>query len=111
MRTPTSPLSEEAEQKKRFLLFIKILFKSLDQDSEVREVARNIVSDCTRRNRLGDPLYSPLMDAIYRRLRGYVGEARWRRASMYTQHYMKQGGIRARRPKYTFPASIRREEV
>jgi hypothetical protein len=85
------PLSE-AEQKRRFLLFIKILFKALDQagNCETRERAKVIVSDCTRQNRLGDPNYTPLMDAIDRRLRDQVGEVHWRRANIYMQHYMNR---------------------
>ena len=83
--------SLDVQQKKRFLLFIKILFKSLEQaPPELRDVAKAIVSDCTRRNRLGDPSYVPLMDAIDRRLRGHVGEVHWRRAHMYMQHFMKR---------------------
>jgi hypothetical protein len=70
------PTSFEVQQKKRFLLFIKILFKSLGQhaETETRDVAKTIVADCTRRNRLGDPQYVPLMDAIDWRLRGHVGK-------------------------------------
>ena len=83
--------SLEVQQKKRFLIFIKILFKALDQcEPEIKERAKAVVSDCTRRNRLGDPDYMPLMDAVDRRLRGQVGEVHWRRAHMYMQHYMKR---------------------
>jgi hypothetical protein len=100
----------EVDQKKRFLLFIKILFKSLDNASpDVRDTAKTIVSDCTRRNRLGDPDYTPLMDAIDRRLRGHVGEVRWRRAHMYMQHYMKKEK-RPRRIPRTPPVSPRRNQ-
>ena len=103
------PTSFEVQQKKRFLLFIKILFKSLGrEETETRDVAKSIVSDCTRRNRLGDPQYSPLMDAIDRRLRGHVGEVHWRRAHMYMQHYMSRDQRAARLPQRTPPLSPRR---
>jgi hypothetical protein len=95
-------LTQANLQKKRFLLFIKILFKSLDQteeSSEVKEIAKNIVADCTRRNRLGDPDYKPLMDAVDRRLRTHVGETHWRRAHLYMQHYMRREAGRERLPK------------
>lgn len=90
-RTPSSTtlLSDEAEQKKTFLLFMKILFKSIE-DSEVRDTAKTIVSDCTRRNRQGDPHYTPLIKAIDSRLRHHVGEAQWRRAHMYTQRFVNR---------------------
>ena len=98
---PVPGLSKEAEQKKRFLIFIKILFKSLSQSActDVREKAKNIVSDCTRRNRLGDPQCTPLMDAIDRRLRCHVGEAHWRRAHVFMQHYIRRESRPRPRPQ------------
>ena len=100
-----------AFQKRRFLLFIKILFKSLEQASEfeTRDRAREIVSDCTRRNRLGDPAFSPLIDVIDQRLRRYVGEAHWRRAHMYMQHYLmtRSGGD----PRITTSSQTRRQQM
>jgi hypothetical protein len=104
------PTSFEVQQKKRFLLFIKILFKSLDnEETETKDAAKTIVADCTRRNRLGDPQYVPLMDAIDRRLRGHVGEVHWRRAHMYMQHYMNRDK-RARLPQRAPPISPRRNQ-
>lgn len=87
-------IAETTLQKKRFLLFIKILFKSLEQASELetRDKAKQIIADCTRRNRLGDPAFMPLMDAVDQRLRGHVGETHWRRAHVYMQLYIKRGG-------------------
>lgn len=95
----TSHLPSEHAQKKRFALFVKILFKQLDrseESAELREVAKNIVLDCTRRNRLGDPDYKPLMDAVDRRLRHHVGEAHWRRAHLYMQQYMHREAFRTK---------------
>ena len=85
-------------QKTRFALFVKILFKQLerspDTTPELRDMAKSIVLDCTRRNRLRDPEYVPLMDAVDRRLRRHVGEAHWRRAQLYTQQYMMREACR-----------------
>jgi hypothetical protein len=85
-------MTETLLQKKRFLLFVKILFKSLEQsaDSETRETAKQIVFDCTLRNRLGDPAFTPLMDAVDQHLRGKVGESHWRRAHVYMRHYLRR---------------------
>ncbi len=87
-------ITETALQKKRFLLFIKILFKSLERASELetRDKAKQIIADCTRRNRMGDPAFTPLMDSIDQRLRGHVGEIHWRRAHVYMQLYIQRGG-------------------
>ena len=83
------------EHRARFLVFIKILFKSLDNtnEHELRDRAKRIVAECTRRNRLGDPLFSPLVEAVERRLRRVVGEAHWRKASLLLRHFSaKQNG-------------------
>jgi hypothetical protein len=88
-----SVAGEDTNQKKRFLLFVKILFKELDRSEvslEVRNIAKTIIFDCTRRNRLGDPDYTPLMDAVQRRLRHHVGEIHWRRTHLYMQHYVRR---------------------
>jgi hypothetical protein len=76
--------------RERFLVFIKILFRLLDQanEPEIRLRAKTIVAECTRRNRLGDPNFSPLMEAVERRLRGFVGEVLWRRALLLLRHFV-----------------------
>lgn len=68
----------------RFLVFIKILFKCLDQanEPEIRDRAKEIVAECTRRNRMGDPKFTPLVEAVEKRLRVFVGEVHWKKASI-----------------------------
>lgn len=79
----------EARQRERFLIFIKILFKSLDErEPHLHARAKRIVAECTRRNRLGEPDFDPLMGAIEQRLRHMVGETHWMRATAYLRHYM-----------------------
>jgi hypothetical protein len=75
--------------RERFLIFIKILFKCLDQGNEptLQQRAKKIVVECTRRNRLGDPQFSPLMEAVEKRLRRVVGEVHWRRALLLLRHF------------------------
>ena len=77
--------------RQRFLLFIKILFKCLaqaDEPDEVLQKSKRIVAECTRKNRQGDPTYTPLMDAVECRLREYVGETHWRRSLLLMRHYI-----------------------
>jgi hypothetical protein len=96
-------VQRETIQRKQFLLFIKILFRSLDQSedsSETIAIARGVVADCTRRNRLGDPDYRPLMDAVDKRLRRHVGETHWKRAHLYLHHYIRQEEARSRRQSH-----------
>lgn len=88
---------QQHSQKRRFAVFVKILFRELDRSedrAELRDIAKSIVLDCTHRNRLGDPAYQPLMEAVDQRLRRHVGEVYWRRAHLYLQHYMKQDALR-----------------
>lgn len=77
-------------ERENFLLFIKILFKVLEEDNDalVRSRAQRIVMDCRRRNQQGDPNYTPLMDGIERHLRVFVGEAKWRRSHLLLHHYI-----------------------
>jgi hypothetical protein len=86
-RSPAPP-SHAISQREHFLIFIKILFKCLDQanEPEVRNNAKKIVSECTRKNRQGDSNFTPLMEAVEKRLRGFVGEVQWRRALLLLRH-------------------------
>jgi len=86
----TSSATATRAQRTRFLVFMKILFKVLDQaqEHEILDRAKQIVAECTRRNRSGDPSYVPLMDAVETRLRRYIGESYWRKASMLLRHFV-----------------------
>jgi hypothetical protein len=79
-----------AQERENFLLFVKILFKILDeaQEPHTKSKAQRIVLECRRRSQQGDPNYNPLMDALETRLRRFVGEATWRRAHLYLHHYI-----------------------
>ncbi|KAL3934914.1 MAG: hypothetical protein SGARI_003181 [Bacillariaceae sp.] len=90
--SPQTTVAEAAASREHFLVFIKILFKVLDQSQEVhtRNRAKKLVAECTRKNRQGDPLYTPLMDAVQKRLRLFVGEAHWRKSMMLLRHYYQQ---------------------
>ena len=80
-------------ERNNFLLFIKILFKTLEQsqEPETRSKAQRIVLECKRRSKQGDPKFNPLMEACERRLRVFVGEAVWRRAHLFLHHAITRG--------------------
>jgi hypothetical protein len=104
------PVSPDMTQKKRFAVFVKILFRELhrsENGDELRDVAKAILLDCTHRNRLGDPAYHPLMEAVDQRLRRHVGETHWRRALVYLQHYMKQTNSDEPRPTLALKSPVR----
>ena len=84
-------------ERENFLMFIKILFKVLEEakEPETKSRAQRIVMECRRRHRQGDPNFDPMMEAVEHRLRAFVGETKWRRAHLFLHHYMckrQQGG-------------------
>eukprot|EP00538_Stauroneis_constricta_P011602 CAMPEP_0119573532 /NCGR_PEP_ID=MMETSP1352-20130426/45168_1 /TAXON_ID=265584 /ORGANISM="Stauroneis constricta, Strain CCMP1120" /LENGTH=348 /DNA_ID=CAMNT_0007623223 /DNA_START=1681 /DNA_END=2727 /DNA_ORIENTATION=- len=87
MGFPQTPAIREKEQ---FLVFIKILFKILDQSrqSDRRRQAQRMILDCRRQNQRGNPDYVPLVDAIVPRLRPIIGEPHWRKAHFYLYYYV-----------------------
>lgn len=87
----------------RFALFIKILFKQLYDSGDYLLAARatHLVRTCTRRNRMGDPDFQPLLETLEGRLRDLVGEVHWRRAHAYTRYFLRHSirGSRDERKK------------
>lgn len=83
-------------ERELFLIFIKILFKCIERCSNgrLRQRAKAIVTECTRRNRMGDSNFSPLQDAVETRLKDIVGDMYWNQAKVYTGYYCQQKGIR-----------------
>jgi hypothetical protein len=83
-------------ERELFLIFIKILFKCIERSSNgrLRQRAKAIVTECTRRNRMGDSNFSPLQDAVETRLKDIVGDMYWNQAKVYTGYYCQQKGIR-----------------
>jgi hypothetical protein len=103
--------SSLVKDRERFSIFIKILFKSLDRVAEedvnsgqLRHRARQVVCDCTRKNREGDPDYIPLIEAIEIRLQDVVGPVHWARANRCLQQFMQRS--RSRYPPAAKFASV-----
>jgi hypothetical protein len=82
--------AKSRQQRFLFALFIKILFKILDEsgDKELRCQARKLVLICTQKNRSGDPDYLPMTSAIELRLRLFVGETHWKKAQGFLRMYI-----------------------
>jgi hypothetical protein len=97
MRTrPAGAIHRVLGERELFLIFIKILFKCIERCSNgrLRQRAKAIVTECTRRNRMGDSKFSPLQDAVETRLKDIVGDMYWNQAKVYTGYYCQQKGIR-----------------
>lgn len=76
----------------RFALFVKILFKYLDDIGEVSlsTKGRYLVRMSTKMNRKGHPAFQPLLERLEKRLRDLVGEVHWRRAHGYMRYYLSK---------------------
>ena len=87
---PPPPHPHNRLHRENFLVFTRILFKCLSDhpSPEVRIEAKRTIMDCTKRNRMGDPGYHPLIDAIEARLRHVIGDIHWKKALEYLDHYM-----------------------
>jgi hypothetical protein len=92
-----SAAAAAATEKERFVLFVKILLKCLDRPGvnggsddarALKQVAT--ILECTRRNRMGDSSYTPLLDALERRLRSTVGDENWYRAARLCDRYLER---------------------
>lgn len=94
--------SAKSSQRSRLLVFVKIILKCLDsEDPSLRTEAKQIITDCTRKNREGVPGYDPLADAITSQLRTAVGEVHWNRAESLMNHYLRRrNDMKMDRPKY-----------
>lgn len=82
------------DQRVRFALFVKILFKRLDESGDhiLCQKAKRLLLFVTARNKQGDPGCSPLTDALESRLRAMVGETHWRRSHLLMRIYLSRNG-------------------
>ena len=112
----TTKVAEQLQQQQRpfngrsnlnerecFFIFIKILMKLTTNNPRVRNRAKAIISECTRKNRLGDVDYIPLHDAVERKLKGCIGDFYWARAKLYFDAYCQRNGIQ--QPMYLSPVA------
>ena len=79
----------ESTRRKQFLIFIKIILKCLDHDPTLHLEAKQIITECTKKNRQKKAGYDNLSDAITQKLRIAVGERHWSRAETLLHHYLK----------------------
>lgn len=82
--TETEQVLWDKEQKKRFLLFTRVLIKYLEtRDPAVNAQVKAIVRDCVERNRRRDPGYESVTAAMKSRMKRVVSERYWNRAENY----------------------------
>lgn len=82
--------SSDHDRRVEFALLLKILFKCLEKSKQyfLLRQARLVVMTCTRGQKMGDPSFSPLSDAIEIRLKKLISNNVWRQAKNYTEIYL-----------------------
>lgn len=74
---------------------MKILFRYLERtdNMRLRQRAKRVVAECTRRNRSGDLRYMPLREAVEDHLRVTVGNEFYSRVQNYCEYYCAKKGF------------------
>ena len=76
------------ERKGEFLMFTKVLMKYLEQkDQSMHACAKEVIRDCAKKNKEGNPAYSCLSISMQSHLKNLVGGTYWKKAEKYLQHY------------------------
>ena len=99
-RPPTSALPaersavvalREKQRRRDLLLFVRILIKCIEmsQNTKLCMQTKAMVSECVKRNRMGDPHFSPLQENLEMRLRALVGPDYWNLAKDYVHCFKK----------------------
>ena len=85
---PPPPLTRQQQ----FLTFVKILLKHLEKTDNMalQKRTKSVLSDCIRKNRRGDPDFTPLHVAAEARILPVVGPRHWNRSLDYLNLYMRK---------------------
>ena len=85
-------LEKEAKQRRdKFLMFTRVLMKYLEQkDPEMHSRAKSVIRECADKNKNKEAGYESVTASMQARLRSTVGEAYWKRAESYLNHFLKQ---------------------
>lgn len=77
------------ERKEQFLMFTKVLMKYLEQkDPGMHARAKEVIRDCARKNKEGDPSYASLSASMQSHLKTLVGDLYWKKAQDYLRQYL-----------------------
>jgi hypothetical protein len=94
----------------RFALFIKVLFRVIEENKIVSDQAKLIVTACIKQYRSGSHKYKSLMEAIESNLKGLVEDSVWRSAWHYTQLYQNKGRYLNKYPKKQVDGNVYRKD-
>ena len=83
------PHQSSKERKEQFLMFTKVLMKYLEQkDQSMHARAKEVIRDCAKKNKEGNPSYSSLSTSMQSHLKQLVGEPYWKKAEDYLRQYL-----------------------
>ena len=75
-------------QRRKFLLFIRILMHTLEEKPALYREAKAIIAACNQRRKLGDPCFENTQDVLEVLLHDLVGDERWEKTEKYTRLYL-----------------------
>eukprot|EP00567_Pseudictyota_dubia_P001627 CAMPEP_0197466700 /NCGR_PEP_ID=MMETSP1175-20131217/65187_1 /TAXON_ID=1003142 /ORGANISM="Triceratium dubium, Strain CCMP147" /LENGTH=950 /DNA_ID=CAMNT_0043002749 /DNA_START=1093 /DNA_END=3945 /DNA_ORIENTATION=- len=82
--------AHEAKREEKLFLTL-VLMKYLEKkDSAMHSKAKAVIKECEERKKAGDAAYASLTNIMQTRLRQTVGEAHWKKAEDYLNHFLKQ---------------------
>ena len=89
---PPNTTDEPKNRNERFVIFLRVLLKYLEQEDEsMFDKAKIVIQDCAHKNKLGDPNYTSLSASMQIHLKRLVGRRHWAKAEYYyLSQFLKQ---------------------
>eukprot|EP00934_Nitzschia_sp_Nitz4_P004974 Nitzschia sp. Nitz4//scaffold66_size103028//50782//51168//NITZ4_004500-RA/size103028-processed-gene-0.7-mRNA-1//1//CDS//3329556356//4964//frame0 len=89
---PVARLGKARDQRIRFALFIKILFKRLAKSGDLvlHHKAKVLLYNISARSKQGGPNSLPLIESLEAELRPLVGERHWRLSHLLMREYLSR---------------------
>ena len=82
---------KEKKEKEKFLMLTRVLMKYLEQrDLDMHTRVKAQIKECYLKNKQGDPNFKSLTTSMKARLKQTVGDAYWKKAHDYLDHFLKQ---------------------
>lgn len=85
-------LQRTLNDREKFLLFVKIVFRLMDNESNIDQMKKRVkaeIAECISKNRSNDPEYVPLSAAIERKLQPILHHQIWNNANRMLHCYVR----------------------
>ncbi len=88
-QTSSASSHDQKSRKERFLMFTRVLMKYLEQkDRDMHAKAKEVIRQCAKKNKEGDPNYVSLSASMQSHLKNLVGDIYWKKAEEYLRQYL-----------------------